>query len=201
MLKNILSSPYLFDTILIILIALLIFSKKFREYFYLTGTPPKPTIIKQEFFDLFEKNMETCDEKEKATKWKELVDKAWTIRSFEIELYWKRTNYFWLFQAATFTAYFLLTRESNRIEIPFTIICLGIIFSLGWVLTNKWGLFQKWPPLFLQSGHIFRSKLSTAFRLKVSTWLILRRFKTLEMPVGLIDPLVFRNRILAAKSC
>ncbi|RZL47084.1 MAG: hypothetical protein EOP00_12980, partial [Pedobacter sp.] len=42
--------------------------------------------------------------------------------------------------------------------------------------TIGWGVSQKWPPVFLQSGHIFRSKVSTPFRLKVSTRLILRRF-------------------------
>ena len=46
------------------------------------------------------------------------------------------------------------------------------------------GLFQKWPPLFLQRGHIFCSKVFTPFRLKVSTRLIVRRFKTLKMPSG-----------------
>lgn len=31
----------------------------------------------------------------------------------------------------------------------------------------SWGFCQKWPHLFLQSGHIFRSKVSTPFRIKV----------------------------------
>ncbi len=52
------------------------------------------------------------------------------------------------------------------------------------IIWPPWGLFQKWPPLFLQSGHIFRSKVFTRFRLKVSTRLILRRFETLKVSSG-----------------
>jgi len=32
-------------------------------------------------------------------------DKAWEIRNFEIEMYWKRATYFWAFQVAVFAGY------------------------------------------------------------------------------------------------
>ena len=35
---------------------------------------------------------------------KAALNRAHEIRKFEIELYWKRATYFWLLQAAVFTA-------------------------------------------------------------------------------------------------
>jgi len=74
---------------------------------------------------------------------KEKLDRSYTLRDFEIEHYWKRTNYFWGFTAATFAGFFLLiskekiTNPDNFIYL--LVICsLGIIFSLGWWLVN-WG--------------------------------------------------------------
>lgn len=65
------------------------------------------------------------------------------------------------------------------------VLILLLIFGLILIYTPyNWGLFQKWPHLFLQSGHIFRSKVYTLFRLKVCNRLILRSFKTLMIPSG-----------------
>lgn len=130
-------STYFFIFVLIILIGLLIFNKTFREVFYKPNPCPKPSISENDFFELFEKPMKDLSTDDKSKRWKELVEKAWSIRSFEIELYWKRTNYFWLFQTATFAAYFLLFEKKTNLEVSFAIICLGIVFSLGWVLINK----------------------------------------------------------------
>lgn len=68
--------------------------------------------------------------------------------------------------------------------------CAGEFGGTVWFKNKQtgleWRLFQKWPHLFLQSGHIFRSKVFTPFRLKVCIRLILRRFDTLMMSSGLI---------------
>lgn len=69
---------------------------------------------------------------------------AWSIRNFEIEMYWKRANYFWAFLASTFIGYFALVNSENyrkfdrfnHVEIYF-IVCIGFILSIAWILTNK----------------------------------------------------------------
>jgi hypothetical protein len=70
--------------------------------------------------------------------------KAWETRNFEIELYWKRATYFWAFIASAFAGYFALVSSENyekadphdHVEV-YVLICIGLIVSLAWVLTNK----------------------------------------------------------------
>ncbi len=47
------------------------------------------------------------------TKAKVAFEKAWEIRNFEIEMYWKRASYFWAFIASAFVGYFALVSSSN----------------------------------------------------------------------------------------
>lgn len=73
---------------------------------------------------------------------KELFKTALATRNFEIDLYWKRTTYYWTINAAIFAAYFfLLNKSQSKDSIPiittFAVNSLGLIFSLAWYLTNK----------------------------------------------------------------
>lgn len=76
---------------------------------------------------------------------KEQVEKLCQIaldtRKFEIELYWKRTTYYWAFIAADITAYILVyTRIDNDLQkylIMGVLALCGIVFSAGWFLSNK----------------------------------------------------------------
>ena len=70
-------------------------------------------------------------------------EKAWEIRNFEIEMYWKRASYFWAFIASAFVGYFALVSSSNyRLQDHFNhaevffVICIGFILSVAWLLTN-----------------------------------------------------------------
>lgn len=71
-------------------------------------------------------------------------------RDFEIEMYWKRATYFWVFLATTFAGYFaLLTVDMDKVEnkidvylLELVIINLGICFSLSWFLVNRGS--KKW---------------------------------------------------------
>ncbi|SEW56411.1 RipA family octameric membrane protein [Chitinophaga arvensicola] len=89
---------------------------------------------KSEYYSLFE-GLE-----EKA------LERAWLNRDFEIERYWQRASYFWAFTAAAFAGFFALAASSTiEIRFPqlqFFVICLGLIFSVGWLLVNigskKW---------------------------------------------------------------
>jgi hypothetical protein len=76
-------------------------------------------------------------------KAKAAFEKSWETRNFEIELYWKRANYFWAFIASTFVGYFALASSSSyktpgkfqHIEVYF-LICIGFVLSVAWLLTN-----------------------------------------------------------------
>lgn len=67
-------------------------------------------------------------------------EKAHEIRQFEIELYWKRTTYFWAFIATSFAGYFAILSSNIPIfkeQYLFLIESIGFIFSLGWLFVNK----------------------------------------------------------------
>jgi hypothetical protein len=69
------------------------------------------------------------------------LDRALDIRKFEIELYWKRATYFWTFIAATFAGYGAVQasnmKDRSRTDLLVILSCLGLVFSVGWVLVNK----------------------------------------------------------------
>lgn len=66
---------------------------------------------------------------------------ALKIRKFEIDLYWKRSAYFWAFIAATFAGYGALMASSSTspaiTDLSVDLSCLGIVFSFGWFCANK----------------------------------------------------------------
>lgn len=53
------------------------------------------------------------DDEPSKKKRKKALARAYELRTFEIEHYWKRATYFWGFQIAIFAAFGLLWRESN----------------------------------------------------------------------------------------
>lgn len=58
---------------------------------------------------------------------------AHDIRKFEIELYWKRANYFWLLQAAIFTALGFMWRGQNVTAdlVPLGLTGLGLLTAIA----------------------------------------------------------------------
>lgn len=63
------------------------------------------------------------------------------IRKFEIELYWKRTSFFWTIIGAIIAGYFLvlskLDNSINSLKILFSLANLGLVFSIGWYFVNR----------------------------------------------------------------
>lgn len=58
------------------------------------------------------------------------LERAHDIRKFEIELYWKRANYFWLLQAAVFAAVGLIWKDKDSLVpplVPVALTALGAI--------------------------------------------------------------------------
>ncbi len=82
------------------------------------------------------KNFKKLDKDEK----KEVFDIAWQAKNFEIELYWKRAGYFWAFQALVLAGLIGVASSKDLPEKNYYLhytICLGLITSIGWYLTNK----------------------------------------------------------------
>jgi 4-amino-4-deoxy-L-arabinose transferase-like glycosyltransferase len=76
-----------------------------------------------------------------------LLERAYDIRKFEIDLYWKRASYFWGFLIATFTAYFIVsdsTKFGSKSKIELLVVCIGFVFSLSWYLVNRGSLFWQY---------------------------------------------------------
>lgn len=68
---------------------------------------------------------------------KNALNKAWEIRNFEINMYWKRAGYFWAFITTIIVAFYNVIK-SNTINQPyiFIISLLGVAFSLAWFYSN-----------------------------------------------------------------
>lgn len=98
----------------------------------------RPSAVKP--LSKLEYNNDLCLNKEKA---KLAFEKAWATRNFEIELYWKRANYFWAFIASALVGFFALINSanytkpdtSNHVEV-YIVICIGIVLSVAWLLIN-----------------------------------------------------------------
>ncbi len=109
------------------------FLKNFLTFFYTYKPANVEEISKEEYKKIFIAGK--SDAKIKST-----YDKAWEAKNFEIENYWKRANYFWAFQVASFAGYFavLSSKEYEKNpQILYTVICIGFISSLAWVFINK----------------------------------------------------------------
>lgn len=83
---------------------------------------------------------------------REALKQALEIRKFEIELYWKRTQYFWAFLVTIYGSYFVVYTKTEfsydiqREIILLSLSTLGVFFSLGWHLVNRGSKFwqQNW---------------------------------------------------------
>ena len=68
---------------------------------------------------------------------KEYLQIAMDERKLEIEMYWKRAQYFWALIAVAFGGYF--TASSGHVHSlwkHFVIACLGLAFSVAWYCVN-----------------------------------------------------------------
>lgn len=66
------------------------------------------------------------------------LKEALDIRKFEIDLYWRRTTYFWTLLASIFVGYFATEELSNTSDQFLLIISsLGITFSFAWYCVNR----------------------------------------------------------------
>ncbi len=131
-------------------------NRRLRQPRKIIHTEPKDISSIDEYDELFpftnSRNSITVREK--------ALEKAWHVRDFEIEMYWKRATYFWAFIASTFALYFAVISSDNYNKVgyfqlhvfEFLIICLGLLLSLSWYLVNRGS--KKWQSNW--EGHIDR---------------------------------------------
>lgn len=73
---------------------------------------------------------------------REALKCALDIRKFEIDLYWKRANYFWTLLAVTFTGYCTLVQSGKmHAGLVFLVSCIGLVLSTAWYLVNRGSKF------------------------------------------------------------
>lgn len=103
--------------------------KKIIRYFYKNEVPDLKPLTEKEYREKFAKSIT-----------KEAYEKAWSAKNFEIENYWKRANYFWAFQVASFAGYFAVFNSGfylKNTEVLYCVVCIGFITSVAWNLINK----------------------------------------------------------------
>ncbi len=77
---------------------------------------------------------------ETETKRAKALAVALDVRKFEIELYWKRASYFWVFTGAALVGYLaaLTSKEiDNRPQAMLLTSCVGLVFAFAWFLVNR----------------------------------------------------------------
>lgn len=82
----------------------------------------------------------------------EALKVALETRRFEIDLYWRRSNYFILFIGAVFVAYF----QADAFFLKFFLIVMGYISSFVWFCVNRGSKFwqENWEENIKRDGDI-----------------------------------------------
>lgn len=135
---------------------------------------------------------------------------AIATRNFEIDLYWKRSLFFWGFIATAALGYgsSLLAEKPNH-NLALLIACFGFICSLCWSLVNRGSKY--WQEHWERKVTDFENKLGDIelFRAKdkrdnsKSWWLGSRKFSVSRLAIALSDFTVFiwlgliSNRLLS----
>ncbi|MBI0400395.1 RipA family octameric membrane protein [Cyclobacterium marinum] len=109
------------------------FCKSILEFFYKKEEAVLKELTEADYVNKFITNADDV-------KIKKAYEMAWEAKNFEIENYWKRANYFWAFQVASFAGYFSFLGSisySNHPQALFAIISIGILTAFAWALINK----------------------------------------------------------------
>ena len=104
--------------------------------------------MRKKYFETMGFTEEEKNDTSEDSKLSKALEVALDIRKFEIELYWKRATYFWVFIALAFTGYALIYLNKNEFlnDLDFmTIRTLvsgyGMIFSFSWYIVNRGSKF------------------------------------------------------------
>lgn len=111
------------------------------------------------------------------------------IRNFEIELFWKRSVFFWGFISAAFVGYAAL-RKLNP-DLGFVVACFGMVCSCAWTLLNRGSKYwqESWEAKVENSeaevtGKFFAQEESVQ---RKGWWLRARQFSVSKLAIALSD--------------
>ena len=107
----------------------------------------------------------------------------------EVELFWKRSLFFWGFVAAAFVAYGVLFEKDDN-ELPLVIACFGLVCSVAWTLANR--ASRRWQDVWLQQVETVQPKIfgSYLFAFKPKTkgeWWGPSRYSVTKLAIALSD--------------
>ncbi|OJF70351.1 hypothetical protein BK026_17085 [Alteromonas sp. V450] len=124
---------------------------------------------------------------------KKTQDKAFEValatRNFEIELFWKRSVFFWGFIASSFVGYASLIKASSGLSV--VIACFGFVCSFAWALVNRgskrWQ--ENWELIVADledevTGSLFTKRES---KCKGTSWLSARNYSVSKVTIALSD--------------
>jgi len=116
-------------------------------------------------------------------------DVALATRNFEIELFWKRSLFFWGFIASAFIGYATLIKANSSLAI--IIACFGFICSFSWTLVNRgskrWQ--ENWEIIVGElekdiTGSLFHERREKKHE---QNWLKARKFSVSKITIALSD--------------
>lgn len=94
------------------------------------------------YYSYFREKEEIVEKKLDKNSIEEALKIALDTRKFEIELYWKRANYFWLFIASIFVGYYSTLKTNDPLNFEnIAIALLGYITSVCWLCVNRGSKF------------------------------------------------------------
>ncbi len=116
-------------------------------------------------------------------------DVALATRNFEIELFWKRSLFFWGFIASAFVGYATMFKQKSSLAI--VIACFGFICSVAWALVNRGSKYwqENWETIVANieddvTGKLFKSREEQKNK---GIWLSSRKFSVSKITIALSD--------------
>ncbi|GLT13884.1 hypothetical protein [Vibrio algivorus] len=116
-------------------------------------------------------------------------DVALATRNFEIELFWKRSVFFWGFIASAFVGY--ATVIKNNPALAFVLACFGFVCSIAWSLVNRGSKYwqENWESIVANieddiTGELFKYR---ARQQPKGIWLSSRQFSVSKVTIALSD--------------
>jgi hypothetical protein len=129
------------------------------------------------------------------------LEVAIEIRNFEIELFWKRSVFFWGFISSAFIGYAALRTGSPSLSL--LVACFGMVCSFAWTLLNRGSKYwqESWETKVEAfeipvTGKVFaQEELVQSHK---GPWLQARRFSVSKLAIALSDYVFFLWTCLVA---
>ncbi len=122
-------------------------------------------------------------------KEQKMYDVALATRNFEIELFWKRSVFFWGFIASAFIGY--ATAIKNSPSLALLIACFGLVCSVAWSLVNRGSKYwqENWETIVAEieddiTGSLFKKRGKQQNK---GFWLSSRKFSVSKVTIALSD--------------